>query len=131
MESKKSEIKRVYKLALKNRGGQLDNFDFGLDFSDFDFENTNPEKLAYRIQRMVERLTIFLKERELKGILKMFFCQGRLILELILLRCNVDITYEVFGQGLNAQVIVFTTTTGGLAGFVISWISVGASFITP
>ena len=49
LESKKSQIKKVYKLALNNRGGQLDNDDFGFDSSNFNFENTNVEKLAYKI----------------------------------------------------------------------------------
>lgn len=130
LESKKSKIKRIHKLALKNRGGQFDNVDFGFDFSDFDFE-TMVENFAYKIREMVERLAIFLKERELKGILKIFFREGRLILELILLNCNVDISYGILGEGLNTQVIVFTATAGGFTGFVLAWFSVGASLVAP
>ena len=47
-------------------------------------------KLSQSIQKMVERLAAFLKEREMKGVLKIFFRHGRLILELILFQCNIS-----------------------------------------
>jgi hypothetical protein len=40
--------------------------------------------LAEEIKGLVERLASFLKERELKGMVRIFFKAGKLILELIL-----------------------------------------------
>ena len=76
-------------------------------------------------QQIVERLGVFLKQRELKGVLKIFFRHGRLILELILYKCNINI------KGLSTQVIVFTATVSGAAGFTLSWFSVGAALVAP
>jgi hypothetical protein len=80
---------------------------------------------------MVARLATFLKRRELKGVLKIFFSHGRLILELILYKCNINISYGFLREGLSTQVIVFTATTGGAAGFTISWFTAGAALVAP
>ena len=63
--------------------------------------------------------------------MKIFFKHGRLILELILYKCNIDITYSILTQRLSTQVIVLTTTVGGAAGFTISWFSAGAALVSP
>ena len=97
--SKKAKIKKIYRFTLRSRGGQLEEFQADFEFSNEIF------KLAQGIQQMVERLAVFLKQRELKGILRIFFTSGRLILELVLYR--------------------------GAAGFTLSWVSVGPSLVTP
>jgi hypothetical protein len=54
-----------------------------------------------------------------------------LILELILYKCKVDITYLILTEGFSNQVIVLTATLGGAAGFTISWFSVGTVLVSP
>ena len=58
--SRKIRIKKIYKFALDNRGGQFEDFQINHEFSNEIF------KLAQEIKRLVERLARFLKERELK-----------------------------------------------------------------
>lgn len=125
LNSKEARIKRIYKFALNPRGGTFEEFEAPYEFSNEGFE------LAQEIQKVVERLANFLKEKELKGMLKIFFKSGRLILELILYKCNINITYSLLTQGLSTQVIVITATAGGAAGFTISWFSAGASLVFP
>lgn len=125
LNSKEAKIKRIYRFALENRGGQLEEFQAAHEFSNEIF------KLAQAIELLVVRLAAFLKQRELKGILKTFFKSGRLVLELILYKCNINISYSYLTEGLSTQVIVFTAAAGGAAGFTISWFSVGASLVTP
>ena len=72
--------------------------------------------MAQEIKGIVERLARFLKERELKGVARIFFKSGRLLLELILYKCRNDITYSMLTEGLSTQVIVITATAGGAAG---------------
>lgn len=123
LNSDQTRRKKIYRVALENRGGQFDEFEAELSKEGF--------KLAQEIKGLVERLAIFLKERELKGIARIFFRNGRLILELILHKCSIDITYQLLTEGLSTQVIVITVTTGGATGFLISWFSVGASLVVP
>jgi hypothetical protein len=124
--SKETRIKNIYKVALGNRGGQFKNFQADHEFSNEVFN------LAQKIKGLVERLARFLKERELKGVARIFFKNGRLLLELILCKCRIDITYSLLTEGLSTQVIVITATAGGAAGFTLSWFSTGASLVaTP
>ena len=78
--SKKVRIRKIYNVALGNRGGQFENFQANHEFSHEVF------KLAQEIKGLVERLASFLKERELKGVARIFFKNVRLLLELILYR---------------------------------------------
>ena len=87
--------------------------------------------MTQEIKGVVERLAGFLKERELKGVARIFFKNGRLLLELILYKCKIDITYSVLTEGLSTQVIVITSVAGGAAGFTISWLSAGAALVAP
>lgn len=125
LNSKEVKIQKIYRFALGNRGGQFEEF------------QADPEiphevlQLAQGIKGLVERLAVFLKERELKGIGKIFFKQGRLWLELVLRGCSVNIAFITLTQGLSTQVIVATVTAGGVIGFTVSWFSVGASLVTP
>ena len=123
--SKEIRIKKIYRFALDNRGGQIENSQ-----ADQEFYNEGV-KLAQDIKGLVERLARFLKERELKGVARIFFKNGRLLLELILYKCKIDITYSLLTEGLSTQVIVITATTGGATGFMISWFSAGASLVAP
>ena len=123
--SKETRIKKIYKVALENRGGEFENFQADHEFSNEVF------KLAEEIKGLVERLARFLKERELKGVARIFFKNGRLLLELILYKCSIDISYSVLTEGLSIQVIVITATAGGAAGFTLSWFSAGASLVAP
>lgn len=122
---KESKIKRIYKFALDNRGGQFDEFQADPELSNEAFN------LAHNIKNLVERLAVFLKQRELKGIAQIFFKNGRLILKLILYKCNISINYPIISEGLSAQVIVITATVGGTSGFILSWFSVGAILVSP
>jgi hypothetical protein len=125
LTSKEAKIKKIYKFALTGRGGQLDDLQVELQLTDQGF------RLAQEIQRLVTKLAAYLKQRELKGILRIFFKHGRLVLELILFRCNINISYAYLTEGLSTQVIVFTTLAGGATGFTIAWLSVGASLVSP
>lgn len=55
--SKEMRIKKIYKFALRNRGGQFENFQVDHEFSNEVF------KLAQEIKGLIERLTSFLKQR--------------------------------------------------------------------
>ena len=123
LNSKKA--RKIYKFALENRGGQFENFQADHEVSNEVF------KLAQEIKGLVERLASFLKERELKGVARIFFKNGRLLLELILYKCKIDITYSLLTERISTQVIVITATAGGTAGFVLSWFSAGASLVAP
>jgi hypothetical protein len=122
--SKEAKMKLIYRFAL-NRGGQFEEFQANHEFSNEVFN------LAQNIKGLVERLSIFLKERELKGIARIFFKNSRLVLELILYKCNIGITYAIISEGLSAQTIVMTVSVGGATGFVLSWFSVGAILVSP
>ena len=124
-DSKEIRIKKVYRFALENRGGQFENFQADPEFSNEVFN------LAQEIKGLVERLASFLKERELKGVARIFFKNGRLLLELLLYTCKIDISYQLLAEGVSTQVIVITATAGGAAGFTLSWFSVGASLVAP
>ena len=76
--SKEIKIKKIYRFVLENRGGQFGNFQADHEFSNEVF------KLAQEIQGLVQRLARLLKEREVKGVARLFFKNGRLFLELIL-----------------------------------------------
>ena len=108
--SKEIRIQKIYKFALQNRDGQFENFQVDHEFSNEVF------KVAQEIKGLIERLARFLKERELKGVARIFFKSGRLLLELILYKCRNDITYSMLTEGLSTQVIVITATAGGAAG---------------
>lgn len=123
--SKEIRIRRIYKFALTQRSGQIENFQANHKLSNEIF------KLAQKIKNAVERLASFLKKRELRGVAKIFFKNGRLILELVLYRCRIDITYAVLNEAMTPQVIIITSTVGGIVGFSISWLSAGASLLTP
>lgn len=123
--SKETRIRKIYKVALENRGGQFENFQVDLEVSN------EALKWAQEIRGLVERLASFLKKRELKGVARIFFKNGRLLVELILYKCRIDITYSLLTEGLSTQVIVITATAGGAAGFIISWFSAGVTLATP
>lgn len=123
--SKETRIKKIYKVVLENRGGQFENFQADHEFSNEVFN------LAQNIRGLVERLARFLKERELKGIARIFFKSGRLLVELILYKCKIDITYSLLTEGLSTQFIVIIAAAGGATGFTLSWFSAGATLVAP
>jgi hypothetical protein len=127
LSTKQARIKKIYDFAL--RGGQfdppVDELQAAHEFSNEIFN------LAQQIKGIVERLATFLKERELKGIANIFFKSGTLILELILYKCKIGITYSILTEGLSTQVIILTSTLGGAAGFTIAWFSAGAILVSP
>ena len=120
---KKLRIQKIYRFALGNCGGQFENFQADHVFFNEVF------KLTQEIKGIIERLAIFLKERELQGVAKIFFKNGRLLLELLLYKFRIDITYSVLTERLSTQVIVLTATAGGAAGFTFSWFSAGISLV--
>jgi len=87
--------------------------------------------LGQEIKWLVELLASFLKERQLKGVARIFFKNSRLLLELILYKCITDITYSLLTEELSTQVIIITATPGGSAYFTLSWFSAGAILIAP
>jgi hypothetical protein len=123
--SEEIRIKKIYKFALENRGGQFENSQADHEFFNEVF------KLAQEIKGLVERLASFLRERQLKGVARIFFKSGRLILGLILHKCRIDITYSLLSEGLSTQVIIITVVAGGATGFTVSWFSAGASLVAP
>jgi hypothetical protein len=123
--SKRAKIKQIYRFALGERGGQFIEFQ-----ADFEFSN-EAFNLAQNIKGLVERLAVFLKKRELKGIAKIFFKNGRLMLQLLLYNRNIDITYVILNEALSPRIIVITASVGGAAGFILSWFSVGAILVSP
>ena len=125
LSPKEAKIKQIYRLALGNRGGQFEEFQADHEFSNEVFN------LAQNIKNLVERLAVFLKEKELKGIAKIFFKSGRLILELILYKCNISIIYAIIREGLSERVIVITVSIGGATGFVLSWFATGVFLVSP
>jgi hypothetical protein len=125
LSTREAKIKQIYRFALDNRGGQFQEFQADYELSNEVFN------LAQNIKGLVERLAIFLKRKELRGIAKIFFKNGRLILELILYKCNISISYAIINEGLNAQIVVITTSVGGAVGFAFSWFSVGAILVSP
>jgi hypothetical protein len=124
MKSSKSRIKRIYKFSLSNRGGQIEDFQADYSFSNEVFN------LAQEIKKLIERLAVFLKDKELKGVAKLFFRNGKLVLELILYKCNGNITYAILNEGLSAQVIVITACVSGAVGGTIAWFSFGAALVS-
>lgn len=108
LNPKDMKIKKIYKVALETHGGQFEEFKVNHEFSNEVF------KLAQDIKGLVERLARFLKERELKGVARIFFKNGRLLLELLLYKCRIDITYSLLTEGLSTQVIVITASAGGV-----------------
>ena len=125
LNSKEIRVKNIYKFALGNRGGQFENFQADHEVSNEVF------KLAQEVKGLVERLASFLKERELRGTALIFFKNGRLLLELILYKCRIDITYSLVTEGLSTQVIVITAAVGGAAGFTLSWFSACLLYTSP
>ena len=119
---KKLNLNPIYKLILKNRGGQLENFRVDHEFANEMY------KLALDVKTIIEQLASFLKEKELKeGIATIFFKNGRLVLDLILYGCKINLTYLLVNEGLSTKVIVVTSTIGGITGFIVSWCSVALS----
>ena len=124
-ETKGTRIMKIHKLVLRTNGGQFEDFQADPEFSNEVF------KLAQKIKVVMERLARFLKKRELRGVAQIFFKNGRLLLELILYKCRIDLTYSLLTKGVTTQVIIITATAGGAIGFILSWLSAGAALIAP
>lgn len=125
MSIKKMSIKKIFKFALENRGGEFEDL-----IADHKFTN-EALQLAQRIQEVVERLARFLKKHELEGVARIFFKGGTMFLQLFLRFYKIDLKYLVFGEGVNVQIIVITMTVGGVTGFLLSWFSLGTTFLAP
>jgi hypothetical protein len=127
LSTKQGRTKKIYNFAL--RGGQfdppVDELQAAHKFSNEIFN------LAQEIRGIVERLATFLKEKELKGTANIFLKNGKFILELILYKCRIEMTYSILTAELSNQVIILTSTLGGGVGFTISWFSVGAVLVFP
>ena len=88
--------------------------------------------MAQEVKGLIEWLARFVKERELKGVAEIFLKNGRLILERILYRYWIDLTYSLLTEGLSTQVTVILVTAGVATGFTLYWFSAGASLVaTP
>lgn len=118
--SKDKNIQQIYKCAIQSRGG----------------DNKAIVKLSKKIKRVVEQLAKFLKERELKtrelkGFSRIFYKNASLLLELLLYRFKIYITYTLQCEELNHQVAITTWTLGGGSGFIMSWCSLGITLFVP
>jgi hypothetical protein len=123
--SRKIKRRKIVKFFRVDRGGEFEEF-----LRDYEFSNETLQ-LAERIKNIIEQLALYLKQRELSAVVKIFFRRGRLILEFILTKCCIDLSYLILKEGVSSQVIVVTMTAGGITGFVLSWISVGAILVSP
>lgn len=92
-------------------------------------------KIATKIKQQIEILLSFMKKQELKGILRILFCNGRLVFELILTQCQINLDYAITYKALKPQVVVITSVVtsafGFGLGFVRSWFMVGAAVLLP
>lgn len=113
------KVKRVYKLSMSNRGGDI--VDFPLSEESF--------KLAEKIKTVVEELTAFLKKDELKGTLGIFFKNGRIILYLILKTYRIRINYISLVQELSLEVIVLIITLGDATSLTLFWYLIRTTLI--
>lgn len=137
LKSKNSKIKRISKFALNNRGGDdYDPFDEFMRMKEYELETNNQmSKIATKIKQQIEILLSFMKKQELKGILRTLLCNGRLVFELIVTQCQINLDYAITYEALESQVVVITsvvTSTSGFdLGFVISCFMVGAAVLLP
>ena len=108
------KLQKIYRFVLSTRGG-----------ADYEY------KLASQIENLVIQLAIFLKKKELNAkILKFIFRHGRLVLQLILARFNINLQYILVNPETQG-IAVIACCTGGTAGFVLSWFSVGTVLFGP
>ena len=120
--SEKIKMERGSNLALESRGGQLEVIQV----------NTKRFMLAQKIKGLVEKLSSFIREKELKGGLARFFFKNlRLLIEIILSKSQIHISYALLDAGVNAPVIIVTSTVGGITGFTIAWFTAGISLFAP
>jgi hypothetical protein len=114
LSSEQAKIQTIYRLALDSRGG------------------SNPEyQLAEKIERIAFRLAYFLRNRELRAkFLKIIFTKGRLVLQLVLSVCNIDL-YYLYQEPLSQEFMVAMCITGSATGFICSWFSVATILVTP
>lgn len=70
-------------------------------------------------------------EIRIKRIYKFALENGKLLLELILYKCRIDISYWLLTEVVNPQVILRTVIAGGIAGFTTSWFSASTSLLAP
>ena len=118
---KKKRAKKIFKIFILNRGGEL----VPKPVSDYAF------KLAHIIREVVEKLAVFLKERELNGVATIFFKNGNIVLDIILQQCQIKLITLVFTKGINRQVVIITSTAGSTLGFLASWFLAGTSLFVP
>lgn len=128
---KKSKSITVRKINLDFKGGDM-NDDVP---SSEDFENALEKRKAVMMhnqaenfRRGIEILAGILKSRELKGVLKFGFKGGRILLELILSQCNVNLVYlYLIDANSSGRYIAAATLTGSAASFTAGWLNAGAT----
>lgn len=125
LKSKESKLMRIYRFAIQTHGGDI--------YREQEFPSDDAWELAAQVQNIVTRLALYLKQKESRGMLKIFYKSGRLILELIFYQCNIGLIYPVIeGIVASPQVIVIAIVGGGTAGFTVSWFAAGGALIaTP
>ena len=57
--------------------------------------------MAEQIKGLVERLASFLKKRELKKVARIFFKNRKLLIELILCKHKIEISYSLLSEELS------------------------------
>lgn len=112
--SKKLKIQMIYRVDINNR-----------------VECKYDYQLAQQIKDLVLKLAVFLKEKEIRDkVLKIIFIQGRLVLQLVLSLCNINLQYVVV-DSVSPQVAVIACCTSNAIGFVCSWFSVTGFLVAP
>ena len=88
-----NKIKKIYRVALSSRGGEINDFLIqGVLESEFSTEFT----ISQRIRDMFFKTLIFMKTRGKNADkLRLIFLVARLGINLILVRCNINIDYVV------------------------------------
>ena len=122
------KIRNIYRFALNPRGGQIsDILNQGQLESEFSTEFT----IAQRIRDMILKTVIYLRTREENADkLRLIFLVARLGLNLILVRCNINIEYLV-DNGVPKTVQVIAVSTGGTFGFIYGWLTAGILIAAP
>jgi hypothetical protein len=123
-----NKIKKIYRVALSPRGGEINDFLIqGALESEFSAEFT----ISQRIRDMILKTLIYLKTREENADkLRLIFLVARLGLNLILVRCNINIDYLV-DDGVPKTVKVIAVCTGGTFGFIYGWLTAGILIAAP
>nr|WAK84915.1 hypothetical protein [Amicula sp. isolate GU52X-4 cfCalB7]WAK84977.1 hypothetical protein [Amicula sp. isolate GU52X-4 cfCalB7] len=148
---KKAKVQKIARVAmgthqLNIRGGDLSLL---LDLADLlkgseryfaglETRNPNWSKKTYiiatKIKAIIGGLLSWLKNQEGRVFLKIVFSSSRVVLELMLSQCDIDILhYIAISEGNTVRWVAITTSAsaGTAAGFTAVWFTAGAKILLP